>query len=115
LEREQHLVLLHELANLLDRLRRAVTVVVADEDDLAAVDAAFLAVDLVEIGGDGLADGAVGRGRPAIWVGVADLDLGIADAGTILGGLGRERGYGKAEDHARRYECSSGYAHSSLL
>jgi hypothetical protein len=63
-EQQQHLVLLDELARLLDRLRRAVAVVVADEVDLAAVDAALL-VDHLEVRGDRLADRAVGRGRAA--------------------------------------------------
>jgi len=52
-ENEQHLVALHQLAGLLNRLRRAVTVVIADEIDLAAVDAADV-IDLLEVGGFGL-------------------------------------------------------------
>ena len=38
---EKHLVALDQLARLLDRLRRAVAVVIGDEVDLAAVDAAL--------------------------------------------------------------------------
>ena len=72
---EAHLVLLDELAHHLHRLGRAVAVVVGDVVDLAAVDAA-LVVDLLEVGADGLADGAVGGGGAAVGVGVADLDLG---------------------------------------
>ena len=49
LEHQQDLVALDQLARLLDRLRRAVGVVIGDEIDLAAVDAA-LGIDLVEIG-----------------------------------------------------------------
>jgi hypothetical protein len=64
LEQQQDLVALDQLARLLDGLRRAEGVVIADEGDLAAVDAAF-GVDLVEIGGLGLADGAVSGRRPA--------------------------------------------------
>src|SRR6267378_4082409 len=40
IEDEQNLVAFHQLARLLDRLRRAVAIVIADEIDLAAVDAA---------------------------------------------------------------------------
>ena len=46
--------------------------------DSAAVDAA-LAVELVEIGRLGLADGGVGRRRARIGHDVADLDLGVAE------------------------------------
>ena len=63
IEDQQHLVGLDQLARLLDGLRRAVAVVIGDEVDLAAVDAAF-GVDLVEIGGLGLADRGIG-GRTA--------------------------------------------------
>ena len=88
LEDQQDLVALDQLARLLDRLGRAVAVVVGDEVDLAAVDAAF-GVDLLEIGRDRLADQAVGRGRTAIGIDVADLDLGVAGAGIVF--LLRER------------------------
>ena len=80
---EQHLILLDQLPHLFDGFRRAIAVVAADEIDLAAVDATLL-VDHVEIGGFGLAEDAVGRGRPAIRHGVTDLDLGIAGAGAVL-------------------------------
>src|SRR5205814_8320928 len=93
-EQQQHAVALDQLAHLLDGLRRAVAVVVGDEVDLAAVDAALL-VDHREEGGLGLADDAVGRGRAAIGVGVADLDLAIAGAAVVfflgIGGERRER------------------------
>jgi hypothetical protein len=49
LEDEQHLIAFHQLARLFNCFRRTETVVIADEVDLAAVDAAF-GVDLVEIG-----------------------------------------------------------------
>ena len=62
LEREQHLVALDELAHLLDGLWRRVGVVILDQVDLAAVDAA-LVVDHLDIGGLGLADGGIGGGR----------------------------------------------------
>ncbi len=78
LEQERDLVLLDQLADHLHRLGRAVAVVVADEVDLAAVDAA-LVVDLLEVGGEGLADGPVGGGVAAVRVGIADLDLGGGD------------------------------------
>ena len=79
----QHFVALDQLADLLDRLRRAVGVVIGDEIDLAAVDAA-LGVDLLEIGFFGLADHAVGGGGSAVGHDVADLDLGIGRAGVVF-------------------------------
>src|SRR6185437_3302498 len=88
LEDEGDLVLLDEAADLLDRLGRGIAVIEADELDLAPVDAALL-VDHVEIGGLGLADRAIGRGRPAIGHGLADLDLLVGDAGRVA--LLRER------------------------
>src|SRR6202030_4266081 len=80
---QQDLVLLDQLAHLLDGLRRAVAVVAADEGDLAAVDAAPF-VDHGEIGGVHFADDPIGRSRAAIRHGIAELDFGIADAGPVL-------------------------------
>ena len=108
LEQRGHLVLLDELADHLDRLRRAVGVVVGDVVDLAPVDAA-LVVDLLEVGADGLADGAVGRGRAAVRVGVADLDLGRGDAGR-LGQRRRRQGRhdrGQGQRHDQRAQDGS--------
>ncbi len=82
LEDQQHFVAFHQLARLLHGLRRAEAVVIADEGDLAAVDAAVV-VDLAEIRRLGLADRAVGRGRPAERHDVADLDFGVAGAGVV--------------------------------
>ena len=82
-EDEQHLVAFHQLARLLDRLRRTVAVVIADEVDLAAIDAAG-SVDLLEIGRLGLADHAIGGGRTAIGHDVADLDFGVGGAGIVF-------------------------------
>src|SRR6266852_3378973 len=101
-EDEQNLVALDQLARLLDRLRRAVAIVVADEVDLAAVDAAF-GVDLLEVGIFGLADHAVGGGRAAVGRDVADLDFGVGGAGVVF--LLRERaaaGYGEQSDGGRK-------------
>ena len=93
---------LDQLARQLDRLRRAVAVVVGDEVDLAAVDAA-LVVDHLEVGGDRLADRAVGRGRPAVRHGVADLDLGVARARVVfLLRRGGPCGEGQRDKPARR-------------
>jgi len=78
-EHRQHLVLLDQFAGLLDRLGRRVGVVQTDEFDLAAVDAA-LVVEHLEIGGLGTRDGAVGRSRPAIGRGIAELDSGLGRA-----------------------------------
>ncbi len=58
LEEGRHLVLLHELPDHLHRLGRRIGIVVRDEVDLAPVDAAIV-VDLLEVGGEGLADGSV--------------------------------------------------------
>ena len=83
LEDQQHLVAFHQLSRLLDRLRRAVAVVVGNEIDLAAVDAAF-GIDLREIGRLGLADQAVGGQRPAVGHDVAELDFRVACAGIVF-------------------------------
>jgi hypothetical protein len=102
IEDEQHLVALDQLARLLDGFRRAVAVVIADEIDLAAVDAA-LGIDLLEVGLCGLADHAVGRSGSAIWRDAANLDFGIGGAGVVF--LLRERaaaGYGKHRDGSRK-------------
>ncbi len=78
-ENQEDLVALDQLARLLHGLGRAVGVVIGDEVDLAAVDAAIV-VDHPEIGAHGLADDAIGRCRPRIRHDVADLDLGVGDA-----------------------------------
>ena len=102
LKMKQNLVALHQLARLLDRFRRAVAVVIADEVDLAAVDAAF-GVDLLEVGLFGLADHAIGGGRTAIGHDVADLDLGVGGAGVVF--LLREcAAAGGSESEDRRRE-----------
>src|SRR6266403_3846912 len=83
IEDQQYFVALHQLAYLLYGLRRAVAVVIADEIDLAAVDAA-LGVDLLEVGLLGLADHAVSGGRAAIGHDVADLDFGVGRTGVVF-------------------------------
>ena len=82
-EYQQHLVGFDQLARLLHGLGRIVAVVIGDEADLAAVDAA-LGIDLVEIGGLGLADGGVGGRRARIGHDVADLDLGVGGARIVF-------------------------------
>src|SRR5215831_10071471 len=82
-ENKQDLVTFNELARLLHCLVRAVGVVIADEVDPAAVDAA-LGVDLVEVGGIAAAEFAKGRGRPAVGHGIADLDFAVARAWIVL-------------------------------
>ena len=81
-EQECDLFILDQSPHLLDRLRRTVAVVEADEIDLAAVDPALF-VDHLEIGGLGAADDAIGRGRAAVGHGLPDLDLGVGDAGAL--------------------------------
>ena len=71
---EENVVFLDELAGRLHRLGRIVGVVIGNEIDLAASDAA-LGVDLVEIGRQHLADHAIGGSRTGIGHGVADADL----------------------------------------
>ena len=95
---QQHLVAFDELARLLDGLRRRVGVIIGNEGDLAAVDAALL-VDHAEIGGFGPPDGAIGRSGPRVRHDVADLDLGVACAWVVF--LLRERG-STGHDHAGR-------------
>jgi hypothetical protein len=102
---------LHQLARLLDRLGRAIGIVIGDEIDLAPVDAAF-GVDHVEEGGLGLPEHAIGRGRPTIGHDVADPDLAIAGAGVVFllrAGSGSqhcrdgERRHGRNTPHANRH------------
>jgi hypothetical protein len=83
LEQERDLLLLDEAAHLLHRFRRAVTVVEADQIDLAAVHAPLL-VDHLEVGSLGAADHAKGRGGAAVGHGLADLDLGIGNARGVF-------------------------------
>src|SRR3954471_14733422 len=98
IEQQQHAVAFDQLAHLFDRLRRAVAVVIRNEIDPAAVYPALL-VDHVEKGGLRLADHAIGRGRAAIRVRVAYLDLGVARAGVVF--LLRESRRRTERDRAR--------------
>ena len=82
LEERQHPVLFDQLTNLFEGLRRAIAVVAADEVNFTPVNAAVL-IDHGEIGGFRLADSAVARRRAAIGVGIAELDLGVADARSV--------------------------------
>jgi hypothetical protein len=82
-EQQQDLVVLHQPARLLDRLGRAVRVVITDEPDGAAIDAA-LSVDLVKIRCLGLAEQAPCRSLTAVGHGVADLDLCIGCPGIVF-------------------------------
>ena len=72
--RQENLVLLDELARHLQRLVGIVGVVIDDEIELAAVDAA-LGVDLVRIGRHDLGDDAVGGGRTGQGGGDANADF----------------------------------------
>ncbi len=103
-EDQQHLVALDQPPRLFHRRRRTVGIVVGDEGDLAAVDAALL-VDLVEVGNLGLADHAIGGRRPTIRHDVADLDLGVAGAGIVLAGGNGTSGGG--EDDGGRQCCGA--------
>ena len=77
---QQHTILLDQPPHLLDGFWWAIGVIIWDEDDLAPVHPALVHL---EIGGLGLADGPIGRGRPTV-AGIADLDPGIGDAGTVF-------------------------------
>ena len=111
IENQQHLIALDQFARLLNRLWRAVAVVVADEIDLAAVDAASI-VDLLEIRGFGLADHAVGRRGAAIRHDVADLDFGICGAGVVFLLGERAGGGGREHDKSGRRDDAGTKRHS---
>ena len=114
LEDQQHLVAFHQLAGLLDRLRRAVGVVIGDEIDLAAVNAA-LGIDHLEKGFFGLADHAIGRRRPAIGHDIADLDFGIAGAGIVfLLRVGRGGDHGADGERRQGHQISHANRHRFL-
>jgi len=102
LEDQQHLVALHQLARLLNRFRRAEAVVVGNEIDLAAVDAAF-GIDLGEIGRLGLADQAVGGQRPAVGHDVAELDFDVARTRIVF--LLRDGWIGKRCRSSENHRC----------
>jgi hypothetical protein len=72
---------LDQLADHFDGLGRAVAVVERDELDHAAVDAATV-IDALPVGFFALADHTVGRRRPAVGVGVTDLDLLVGRAAS---------------------------------
>src|SRR6202158_546430 len=115
LEDQQDFITLHQLARLLYGFRRTEGVVVADEGDLAAVDAAF-GVDLVEIGCLGLPDHAIGGCRTAIRHDIADFDFGVARARIIFllrirRGRGHRGGCGKCR---KRNKASDTSQHRSL-
>ena len=83
LKNQKDLVALNELARLFDRFRGIGAIVIADELDLASVDAA-LRIDLVEVSSFGLSDDAVRRDRTTVRHGVADLYFGVAGARIVL-------------------------------
>src|SRR5262249_30626327 len=80
-----------ELAGHFERFGRTILVVVGDEVDLPPVDPAVV-VDLLEVGADDLADGAVRRERPTVRIRVADLDLGGGNARLGQSEARHERG-----------------------
>jgi hypothetical protein len=77
-------LLFDEPPGLLDGLGRAVAIIKADEVELAAVDPAPL-VDHLETRGLGSGDRDVARSGSAVGKGLADLDLGVRDAGRVSG------------------------------
>src|SRR5207244_11689481 len=96
----------------LDRLRPAAAAVERDEVDLAVVEPAFV-VDLLDVGGQGLADRAVRGGRAAVRVRVADLDLGRRDPRPLRSSRPREEQRPERGDES---ESDNGPArHGALL
>src|SRR5712675_1881417 len=98
-EKHIYLVRFHKFANLLDRLWRIEAVVVGNEIDFSAVDAALI-VDHFEVGGFGLANSGVSRCWPAVRHYIADFDLGIAYADVVL--LLRDRRAGASSNDQSR-------------
>ena len=82
-EDQQNFIALDQLAGLLDRLRRAVRIIIGDEVDLAAVDAAF-GVNLVEVGGFGLSNRCLCGCGTRVRHDVADLDFGVRCARVVF-------------------------------
>ena len=96
-EDREDVVLLDELARLVDRLAWVVLVVLDEVGDLAVEDAA-VGVDVTEVGGRALADSLVGGGDPGERDRPADHDLGRGHPGgarTGAGCAGSERKRGK--------------------
>src|SRR6185437_16901343 len=113
LEQREDLLLLDQLAHDLDRLRRAVAVIQADEVDLAAVDAARR-VDGLPVGVDRFADRSVGRSGTTIGIGVAELDLGVAGTVVVFLLTGCDRARKCRRSRPRRDERTPTYLHFAL-
>ena len=101
-EHRQHLVILHELASLLDGLGWTIGVIVGDVVDLASIDAALLVYHLEEAGLY-LANATKGGRWPAVGNDVAELDFRVGRARVILL-LGGCRLY----DERRSRRCDDG-------
>ena len=105
-EHQQHLVDLDQLPGLFERRRGVGTVIVRDEFDLAAIDAAII-VDPVEIGRLGFSNYPE-RGQ---WAGVghdvSDTDLGIAHA-AVRNQIGVGKSWPKNDRHDQRYRTFGG-------
>ena len=98
-DRAEHLVLLDELADLLDGFRRRIGVVIGEQIDLPPVHAA-LVVDHLAPGDDRFRHRRIGGGGTAIGAGIADLDLGVGDARAVF--LLRASGDRGERQHGRR-------------
>src|SRR6266403_1597931 len=103
-------VALHKTPRLLKRLRRTICVVVADEVDLASVDAALI-VHHPEKRGLHLPDGPIKRDWPAVRRYVADLDLGVGRSGIILW----LRAYRIRQRHGKPNQAQRFVVHCALL
>src|SRR6185437_14374385 len=103
IEQERDAILLYQPSRLLDRLGRAVCVVIRDKIQLATIDAALL-VDHAEIRGLRLASGRIRRGGTAIRIGVAELDLFVGDARRLFraGDRGGGRGEGQSSSATKQ-------------
>src|SRR6516225_235645 len=98
-EEQEDFIAFHQSAHLLQRLGRHVSIVEADQVDLAPVNAAF-GINLGEIGLLRMPNLAVHGERPAVRHGLADLYLSITDAGIIIlfcGGCLRNEGKSNQE------------------
>jgi hypothetical protein len=92
----EHLVLLHQLADDLDGPGRVVVIILRLEDDLAAADAPFLRIDVLEVGFGAREDGSercpVGATLGEV---AAQHYLCVGDAGNLASGRGLGHGSGR--------------------
>src|SRR5262249_5046086 len=91
-----------------DGARWAVTIIEADQIDLAAVDAALL-VEHLEVGGFGATQSGPCRHGSAVRHGLSDFDFGVGDARAVL--LGAESGVRRECKQTRCKQCTRYFCH----